>query len=557
MSPRRVLIVEDHEAQRQALQVGLRNRGFDTHAAKSVAATRDLVQELAGTIDVAVLDMHLEEWPDATGPENVGIKGADIGVEIRERQRAYPPEFLVLTAYPTVENFRAAVRLGIAEFLVKQETPLESSVRHVRALALRRALSMERPDLSERLDGIANNSSDQFELVRSFLNEVLRPELANGLGTPFVLLFTVGDHTYCCGEAEASIEAPQPAYGELQQLIYGAARAEPLTLNVQEFVCEKGRQYEPVLGRFDEAVFLPLTTGEPVRLSLGLLAAPAGTVSPEEAQPLARVLARHFRPAVLEQLLRLSARRRDLIAARKSALAVAAAASRCCLFIGQEQSSIIDGPREEAEPVVEDMRITRLRGLVHDLHEAGGWLATIGREAVGDVQPAEPLQSVPVGAVLQEAWQCLCTASDEEPGLPHIDEATLRLEGDCAVQGNRDDLLYAFTKLLQWFVERLSEEAEPGQAVQVTCEQTERGPQISLEDCSRRLPDHLRQELFMPFAQFLPRRGLEPERKYPSAYLPLYLARMLIEFRNHGMLEDRSADIAGPLGHRFVIRFRA
>ncbi|MCX7063054.1 MAG: hypothetical protein NT024_00460 [Proteobacteria bacterium] len=381
--------------------------------------------------------------------------------------------------------------------------------------------------------------------------------MANVLGTPFVLLLTVDDRTYCYGGTEASLDGPQPGYGELQRFVYGTGRAEPLAFNVRDFVEEKGVQYERALARFDKAAFVPLTTGEPVRLSLGLLPLPEDMPLREEPKLLARVLARYIRFAVVEQLLRLAAQHRDLVTQRETALAVAAAASRCCYFVGQEQCSILDRAEEETEPAVEDPRIPRLRSLAHDLHDAGNWLATIGREAEGVERPAEPRENMPIADALKEAWQYLCAASAEESGLAKINEQMLQVEGDCEVRAYRDDLLYAFTKLLQWFAERLGEEAGLGPALLATCEQTERGPQITLEDHSRRLPDELRAELFMPFAQFLPRRGMEPERKYPSAYLPLYLAKMLIEFRNHGALEDRSAEIAGECGHRFVIRFPA
>ncbi len=50
---------------------------------------------------------------------------------------------------------------------------------------------------------------------------------------------------------------------------------------------------------------------------------------------------------------------------------------------------------------------------------------------------------------------------------------------------------------------------------------------------------------------------LDIEREYPSACLPLYFARMLLELRYHAIVQDRTIDLTGLRGHRFVIDFPA
>jgi hypothetical protein len=73
------------------------------------------------------------------------------------------------------------------------------------------------------------------------------------------------------------------------------------------------------------------------------------------------------------------------------------------------------------------------------------------------------------------------------------------------------------------------------------------GPEIVVEDASRRLEPELRRHLFEPCASRDPLLGR-------GTRLGLYLAKIQIEVGHQGRLEDRSDDLPGQVGHRFVIR---
>jgi hypothetical protein len=105
--------------------------------------------------------------------------------------------------------------------------------------------------------------------------------------------------------------------------------------------------------------------------------------------------------------------------------------------------------------------------------------------------------------------------------------------------------------------EEKTEEATP--KVEIAYVRGEDRVEIHFTDQSHRLSPQLRQMMFEPFAYGIP--PITPTKfdgeDLPGLYLPLYLAKMLVEVKNNGSLEDRSVelDVAGLPGHRFVMSF--
>ena len=110
--------------------------------------------------------------------------------------------------------------------------------------------------------------------------------------------------------------------------------------------------------------------------------------------------------------------------------------------------------------------------------------------------------------------------------------------------------------MLQWCVERaLAIDTQPDTVTSARCSTDGNRAILILEDNSTRLPESLRERLFLPFGERL--RHLkgkhEVEGQHPGAHIPLFLARLLVELRNKGTLEDQTRKKDGDLGHRFVI----
>jgi K+-sensing histidine kinase KdpD len=125
-----------------------------------------------------------------------------------------------------------------------------------------------------------------------------------------------------------------------------------------------------------------------------------------------------------------------------------------------------------------------------------------------------------------------------------------------------NDLFVAVLRVLQWFAQREDKVSTEAPSIDVEYSRRNDRLQISFTDQSRRLGSELRQRLFEPFTQIAtstkpPKDGKDDER--PSLYLPLYLAKTLIDTKNKGLLEDRTDELPNDskVGHRFTISFPA
>jgi signal transduction histidine kinase len=136
----------------------------------------------------------------------------------------------------------------------------------------------------------------------------------------------------------------------------------------------------------------------------------------------------------------------------------------------------------------------------------------------------------------------------------NLRDVKFNIEGDCMVKAKQDDLYIAVIRVLQWLTQRRIEtppEIEP--EIKVRCSNAEGHAQIVFEDRSNRLPERLREQLFTPFSvSVVP--PVETKLRGPGLYLPLYLAKMLVEEKYGGGLDDRSAELKGDLGHLLVMR---
>jgi hypothetical protein len=195
--------------------------------------------------------------------------------------------------------------------------------------------------------------------------------------------------------------------------------------------------------------------------------------------------------------------------------------------------------------------------LAEDLRDTGQILIPLGEDEKDEKSatsnakrvPAFSSSAVPMAQLVAEAW-------DEVKGQFPEGVVNFEVSGDCTVYAVRGDLFIAVSRLLQWLAQR-SMDTNPDirPLIRVVCEDTEKGPQLTFQDRSRRLSEPLRQRLFFPFAQSGSSSSPEKGLKGPGLYLPLYLAKMLVEVKHSGTLNDRSDDLEGNVGHKFVMSF--
>jgi len=546
MRPGTVLIVENEAGLRDTYHDELQRRGFDVRSAGTVRAARDIVYELREQIDVALLDMRLHDL------EEPNTTGADIGLELRQLCPQWTPEFLVRSQYAEVAYYKAALELGVAAYLAKlsrNDSDLDQVIRHVRALVLRRFLKIENPTVIDELNRIAATTKSVGHSILAFCEHTLAPHLSRCLGAPYVLLLTDAAGTQNCASNTDMPFGFERFYEVLQAMTHGNADpTTPYTFSMRHLDEAANATERYMTERLEGAAFVPLASVYDYRLSLGILKAAPEEKFPERPAELATVVARYVRSTVCENfikiLVQLDTKRRTML---KNT-------SQLCLALGQDQLAVVDEGLTRGDLKSESSTYQKLQLMAEDLEETGAILMN-----VADSAETAGTSRVEMAPLIKDTWQDL----SRDLGLSGID---FSLSGNCSVVAEEEDLAVIVARVLQWLAQRkIATESPNKPAIVVGCEEDGRTAKVTFEDRSRRLPQALRDRLFLPFtlAVASPRNlppsvnhgnTAEPTKRRPGLYLPLYLAKTLVEEKYRGYLDDNSDDMPDDAGHRLVIR---
>jgi CheY-like chemotaxis protein len=341
MNQKSILIVEDESDQRIPLVGDLTDRHFKVADAANGLEALEKARALGDELDVVLLDMDIKD------PK---LNGGQVGLAILASRPDYPPEFLVASARGDRVYYRLAIELDVAAYLEKPVS-LEEYARHIRALALRRGLSLARPQATQKIKEIATQSRSLTEAVVRFCQDILAPELESCLGAKFLILFNGENGTQVCATDAGLLEGPNLTYKMIQALALGEGdRAEPFILNSSHLDSIDEPASGQILNKLDKAAFIPLSVRD-LRLSLGILQASKSeeVPLPEDAKELCKVLAQYLKPAVLDHMLTILTQWTELESKRKTILINTA---QFCLSVGQEQLDIlqIHNGREAEQP---------------------------------------------------------------------------------------------------------------------------------------------------------------------------------------------------------------
>ncbi|HXQ69835.1 MAG TPA: response regulator [Pyrinomonadaceae bacterium] len=538
MRRKTVVIVEDNEAQRLSLQLDLERRNFKVGSAATAAEAREVVGILADDIDVMVLDMRLED------PVEPNTTGTDIGIELQHEHPGYPPEFLVHSAFAEVNYYKLALRLGAAAYLNKTETTRGDLIRHVRALSLKRALRLDRPQLDQSLSSISNSTKSLSAGIRKFCLDVLSNELDSCLGTPYAILLTDETGTQNCATNTDLPTGYDSVYTSLQAMAHGISNfASPYEVSRQEV------KYWPkptssnevkIYERLPGSTFIPLANVQNFRLSLGLFEPRSGEAKfAEETGKLAAVLSQYVRSTIVEHFFRILIH----LDSQKRATMLKST-SHLCLSLGEEQQRIIDEGIMTGQLIEGSNTHQKLITMSGDLWDTGTILTNVALSGTTqDYGPPFELKDVVERALI------------DLKQLMDLQGIKFNIEGSCKVRARPDDIYIAVTRVLQWLAQR-KRETRPDVHAEITvrCTTVDGYPQATFEDLSNRLPQRLREQLFLPFSVSL-NRPFDTKLSGPGVYLPLYLAKILIEEKYGGWLEDKTDELRGNIGHRIVMRF--
>ena len=550
---KKVLIVEDDKTLLGQLERAIKRAGFEVYTAGDVASARRLAETHWGELDVLLLDMKLDD------PDYPGVTGARIAIDFRRTKSSFPPESLIYSKENEVNYYLLALELGAAAYLSKTNDGLVVVVRRVRVLALRRALNGENPEVAKEVARIAARSRTQSEAVLTFCRSILKREFEACLGANYVILFTDKDKTQNCADNAGLPPVSGDLYHTLQALAHGKGNvAEPFILETDELEPPADEEAARLYKKLNRAAFLPLSLSGDKSLSIGILQQEKTADQPEppDAKALCTVLGQYLRPSVLENVLSIWSQWTELHATRNST-------AKLCLSVGQEIKDSLD--TKEMEP---------LEDLADDLNDTGQYLTQLDNRNWHE--EGEP---VSIEGAVEMAWD-LVKRAEEEPTEGEEQPAEVKpklrldLRGSCTVHAQSSDVVMVLSRLLQWFIYRsnsIPKDVEPD--LKIECESTNGVATITFEDNSHRLPKKLREDLFAPFTQAIstPFADIEGARKSVSGsetlkgyrlnsgrYLPLYLAKMLVEGRYRGLLEDHSDEIKDrTYGHRIVMQFPA
>jgi ActR/RegA family two-component response regulator len=540
----RVMIVENNTTLLKGMETAFRMRGFEVEGAKNVEEARDSIRRMTGQIDVAVLDMELNDLQ-----EEEGFTGADLGLELLKTQGDRRPEFLIYSDFTSrADYYRKAVHLHVAAYLDKRLVDVKTVASHVRVLALRRELSFSNETLLEEVRRLAEASRDEGAAIAGFCDKILKPAIDGVLGMPFVLLLSddrlrqqgkTSTTAYCGG----GLDLPRGAleiYSAIQKVLFlpgvaGATQAmERELLQESGFVDEEG-----VLDRLHGAPFVALAEKGAFRLSLGLLAPDReADLQFEQAEALVALMSRYFRDSVLQQLLHV-AELWSQAEAKKNRLIEDTA--NLFLNVGREQVTILDDATRAGEIVTtaDLIHIPKLQALGEDLRDAGEALKNLGEEP-------EPPQQVDLAPLIQNVWEVVAGMQELPSG------EFFQITGQVAVEGSSERLYAVFSRVLRWFAERHGDSVGDRGSIRVVLSAEGDHAVVSVEDDGPRLASTLRRHLFDPFALGGWRASKAPWRA--GRRLSLYLAKLLLEGQPGSFLQDRTDELQGVTGHRLTIR---
>lgn len=547
MMQKTVLLLEDHQRDLKQVRDALSVTGFRVIPATNIEDARAAALNLGEELDVLLLDMEI---PGA------GMTGADFGLEVKEQQQDWPPEFLINSVYDYNDYYRLAFQLDAATYL-RKPTKSDEIVRYVRVLAIRRYLSPGQPQLLATIETIARESGSASDAMLRFCSDILYPQFEICLrNVTFLLLVEHRGSIWSLGGPGLPLHSS--AYKTLLKLSHLTSAQNPLVVEpgkVALFPDESSAESEEaakisdgILQSLKDAAFVPLLKTADLKLSLGVLPRYPALRFIEDALELAKLAGSLIQPALVKHLLALTEQFTEIFTKQR---AILEATADFCLYVGQEQSNAFESLFRSGSLSYRHLPadLMRLLTLGENLRRAGELLTWISLPS--DLRGHEETAKViPMESIVDEALKDLANILTPE------DREAVTVQGECRVFGKPDDLLIAVQKILGWLTQRIVDTpvGTPPE-VAITCSTLDNRARVVFEDRSRRLPKGLRERIFSLFSAAVPEDFGNEHAK--GEILGLYLSKILIETENSGRIEDCSDELPGDVGHCFVVSFPA
>lgn len=550
----------------------LERRGFYVKGAKTLEEAEKIL-ESNESFDLLLLDMKLDELKAL----ELNIYGSDVGEQFIKKQAAWPPEVLTMTTFnENIDFWRKSFAIGAAAHLEKTFISLEATTNYIRALLLRRAVSLNNPRCKEIIRQVLKNGGREYQMLEDFFQHLILPEFATCLESPFILVL---ERTEASGEEAMNMRLSRMKHQEstlkeetaelvakafyytqikelkeplrLDEAIFQLAALPADKITPQVFFSahfdESSESEKNICGDntlrelLEDAAFIPLQLTPRIRLSLLLLKDKKVSKSSEDSLPLplAKLLAKYSLDSLRMTLTNLIERWKHEQEIKQVQLQELA---RFCQYVGVETKRIAFEAEAEGLIHEKNANFRRLTLLADELCDAGDFLSDLGQDSL------PPSQRLILQEIIQEAWDSLRHSGAGSSGV-------LLFKGDCqaTVRSAKEELLFLFSRLLHWMISFYEEDRDAAPRISVECHLEGPYIELSIESDSLRLHKILRDNIFVPMTQRINYNKVL-ESKGPKLFLAMYLAKTVLEKRYKGSLTDHSDELPETVGHKLVIK---
>lgn len=454
----KLFILEDRVALNAQMVEYFSKRNFQVVTAHSAEEASEVLAQV-DSLDVCVLDNFLgEDQPS----------GSELARIIREETfKNNPPECLVYSGEDAPIYYQQAIRAGAADYLRKSEVEVEDLAIPLRALALCRALRWERqPALLRALRKIAMEATHRDGALITVVQQLLLPQLQRVLATPFHLIMSTLDRTFCLSDQNNGKESVDV------ERVLGMARPKTITELPTDLL-----PMEPSWGPASACHLVPLYERGHFKLALSLTTVARSKANryPDDGLKTAEALLQYLQPVFFRALENLV----ELMAGADMAH-LESMSDSCSSFSGR-LSNLRD---LLAESGTYQDGLARLNRLINALD----YRADEGENLLQGYHHGPEAAQGDLAAMAREVWL-------EAGGR----EEHFRWRGDDYSFRDPNLLWHCFHRFFGWMAERAEAQGTTPR-VKVTTRRVHHAWTITLEDEGRRGSTWEREALFEPFS---------------------------------------------------------
>ncbi|MFC1890394.1 response regulator [Thermodesulfobacteriota bacterium] len=560
---KKLLILEDSDAQRASLHDVFERRNYNVKSAKNVKEARAAAQEFNYDFDVGILDMRLED------PQHPNMTGADVGIEILKTLRSRKthfipdPEFIIYSAYPQMDYYNLAFRLNAATYLEKSSTKVTDLIRHVQILSLRRALKIYQEQVLREIEETGIGIASERDEIYNFCQHTLLPELHETLGPKVLVLLGYYGELKIFSDVPELTAGPSAAFQIIQIVSHGRANtSEPLEFDYsslnstgyldtdfQSLGMSDRDKVKNTLQELDKAYFIPVRIDQHLYVTIGLLKQESnGTDRNNKA--LSKIFYLYMTPSIINSLARTWF---TLSAVQEKQRNVLSAVLTCCFHLGQEIDDTLSASEKTGELPLESCIRREMVRLTTSLRYTEQILSALLSGTQEDEKWRLKKKLIGLEKLAKDVVKDMNLTHSED-----LDTFVKIEEGSCVAFIYEDEIAVLIAKLLDLFLQRTADSEPEGPSIRVIPEETEYGPSLIFCDNSRVIPKPLRERMFSDFTDFsrtsknfLPKRS---EGEQTTSILPFFLVKIIAELRNDAKIEDHTND-EEKYGNKFIIRF--